>query len=335
MIRSILTILCLASGIALAQAPGTFTPLAAGGTGGLGSPATLLFDGRVLSVAGVNASLYDPKTNVFTAIAGQELYTGIASSATLLPDGRVLVAGGSIYSTGAFQLYTNQSEIFDPSTNGFAPPLFMSFAKTCPSAVLLNNGKVLIAGGSAYLEPFGEASAEVFDPVSGTFTVAGPYASSPSPDGNLQDSNGGWCPNAFLRLDGKVAILWQGEGIDGVSEVFDPATNTFSSLPTPSFQWLPQVQGVQLASGLVLFTGGNDGLGASTFAALYDPKSGLVTPTGNMNTSRTDQAVVVLPDGTVLVAGGQVLGLNVANRGVSSAEIFDPASGTFNPTGNM
>ncbi|MGD1073074.1 MAG: hypothetical protein ABSB15_23390 [Bryobacteraceae bacterium] len=292
-------------------------------------------DGRVLLAGGGSAAIYDPETSAFTAIAGQGQYSGIGPSATLLPDGRVLLAGGWISETGPFQLYTTQSEIFDPSTNSFAPPQFMYFAKACPSAVLLNNGKVLIAGGSAYTEPFGEASAEAYDPVSATFTVAGPYASSPSPDGRLIDSNQGWCPNAFLRPDGKVAILWQGEGVDGVSEVFDPATNTFSALPTPSFQYLPQVPGVQLASGLVLFTGGNDGLGASTLAGLYDPNSGLVTPTGNMNTARTDQTMVLLPDGTVLVAGGQVLGLNVANRGVSSAELFDPTSGTFNPTGNM
>ena len=332
----ILVLYLAAAGIALAQAAGTFTPLGAGGPSGFGNTATLLMDGRVLLAGGESAAVYDPKTSAFTAIAGQGQYSGIGPSATLLPDGRVLVAGGWISETGPFQLYTSQSQIFDPSTNSFSLSYFMYFDKACPSAVLLNNNHVLIAGGSAYFDPFGEATAEVFDPVSRTFTVAGPYASFPSPDGNPRDSNSGWCPNAFLRPDGKVAILWMGNGVDGDSEVYDPATNTFTALPTPSFQYLPQVPGVQLASGLVLFTGVNDGVSnGSTFAALYDPNSGLVTPTGNMNTARTDQTMVLLPDGTVLVAGGQVLGLNVANRGVSSAELFDPTSETFNPTGNM
>lgn len=334
-LRLFTTLSLAVSGTSLAQSPGTFTPLGAGGPSGFGNTATLLMDGRVLLAGGGSAAVYDPKANALTAIGVQGSYSGINPSATLLSDGRVLLAGGWISEMGPFQLYTTQSEIFDPATNSFAPPQFMYFAKACPSSVLLNNGKVLIAGGSAYTEPFGEASAEVYDPVSGAFTIAGPYASSPSPDGHPLDSNSGWCPNAFLRSDGKVAILWMGNGVDGVSEVFDPATNTFTSLPTQSFQWLPEVAGVQLASGLVLFTGGNDGLGASTFAGLYDPNSGLVTPTGSLNTARTDQTVVLLPDGTALVAGGQVLGLNVANRGVSSAEIFDPASGTFNPTGDM
>lgn len=335
--RSIVTIFCLVGGIALAQAPGTFTPVAAGGPGGFGTTATLLWDGRVLLVNGANTALYDPKTGAITATMGLYSDAGMGQSATLLPDGRVLVAGGWISETGPFQLYTSQSQIFDPSTNSFAPPQFMNFDKTCPSAVLLYNGKVLIAGGSAYFEPFGEAIAEVYDPVSSTFTVAGPYASSPSPDGNPRDSNSGWCPNAFLRQDGMVAILWMGNGVAADSEVFDPSTNTFTALPTPSFQYLPQVAGVQLASGLALFTGANDGLSAdgSTFAALYDPNSGLVTPTGSMNTPRMDQTMVLLPDGTVLVAGGQISGPDVQNREVPSAEVYDPASATFSPTGNM
>ncbi len=116
-----------------------------------------------------------------------------------------------------------------------------------------------------------------------------------------------------------------GSGVDAGSEVFDPVTNTFAALKTPSFQYLPQVAGVQFASGLVLFTGDNDGNSAgTTFAALYDPNSGLVTLTGNMNSPRADQTMVLLPDGTVLVEGGW---------GDSLAEIFDPATGKFTQTG--
>ena len=47
-----------------------------------------------------------------------------------------------------------------------------------------------------------------------------------------------------------------------------------------------------------------------------------------MNVPRTDQAMVMLPDGTVLVAGEQFYD-------PSSAEIYEPATGTFSPTGSM
>jgi hypothetical protein len=235
--RSVLLTLWGAASLLPAQSPGTFTETANGWTGGYGSTATLLLDGRVLLADGPSAALYDPKAGTFAAAAGSRTYSSTWQSATLLPDGRVLFAGGLLDQTYP----TSQSEIFDPSTGAFTlGGYYMSFAKTCPSAVLLNNGKVLIAGGSQFLEPFGEASAEVYDPVSNTFTVAGPYASFPAPDQNPNNSNSGWCPTTLLRPDGKVAILWMGNGVDGVSEVFDPATNTFAALKTPSFQWLPQ-----------------------------------------------------------------------------------------------
>ena len=77
--RSIVTIFCLVGGIALAQAPGTFTPVAAGGPGGFGTTATLLWDGRVLLVNGANTALYDPKTGAITATMGLYSDAGIGS----------------------------------------------------------------------------------------------------------------------------------------------------------------------------------------------------------------------------------------------------------------
>ena len=319
----LIMILCLAAGgAALAQPSGTFTAAATGWTGGSGSTATLLEDGRVLVVAGPNAGLYDPKTGTFSATAGSRTYSSTFQSATLLPDGRVLFAGGLLDLTYP----TSQFEIFDPSTGAFTLPEHygsMVFAKTCPSAVLLNNGKVLIAGGSQFLEPFGEASAEVYDPVSQTFTVAGPYASFPSPILDPMHSGDGWCPTALMRRDGKVAILWMGDGVGAASEVFDPATNTFAALQTPLFQGLPQVSDVPLASGLALFAGADSSVTPpSTYAGLYDPNSGLVSLTGPLIELTTDTSGVLLPDGTVLIAG-------------NGGEIFDPARGAFTEIGNV
>ena len=209
----------------------------------------------------------------------------------------------------------------------------MNFAKSCPSAALLNNGKVLIAGGSDWGEPFGEVSAEIYDPALDLFTALGPYASAamggnPGAPAWLADG-AGWCPTTALRPDGRVTIIWlsgaEGAGLSG--EVFDPATDTFTSLPQ-QFRLLT-VPNLQLANGLVLFAGGYDGLasvlnvnGASTFAALYDPNSGLVTPTGMSKVPVSDEAMVLLPDGTALVDDG------------GTAEVYDPSSGAFSLTGN-
>jgi hypothetical protein len=85
------------------------------------------------------------------------------TAATLLSNGRVLVAGGSNL-TGALAT----SEVFDPSTGNWAPPIPMRFANGAPTMVTLSDGTALVAGGPNALQ-----SAELFDPlVNGWFTMA-------------------------------------------------------------------------------------------------------------------------------------------------------------------
>jgi hypothetical protein len=55
----------------------------------------------------------------------------------------------------------------------------------------------------------------------------------------------------------------------------------------------------------------------------------LSTTTGSMGTSRYDFSTTLLTNGKVLVAGGQ------GSSALSSAELYDPATRTFSPTGSM
>src|SRR5262249_44310443 len=91
-----------------------------------------------------------------------------------------------------------------------------------------------------------------------------------------------------------------------------------------------------LTDGTVLFVGGYSDIGDSysSGAELYDPSSGSFRPTGDMTTGRENHTATLLPDGTVLIARGQ--GKPSSNPPVTiSAEIYDPATGAFSPTGNM
>jgi hypothetical protein len=85
-----------------------------------------------------------------------------------------------------------------------------------------------------------------------------------------------------------------------------------------------------LANGEVLIAGGDygDGDGASRIAELYDPATGVFTATGNMTVGREEDTATLLPDGTVLFAGGHI-------ERETSAEIYDPVTGTFSTTGDM
>jgi hypothetical protein len=148
-------------------------------TGRGGHTATLLPDGRVLVVGGggdapvageggplsATAELYDPVSRRWSGAARMtEARAGF--SATLLADGRVLVAGGD----GTFKA----AELFDPASGRWTSTASMSEPRFGHTATRLADGTVLVTGGCACSDFAGAvASAERFDPGTGTWTVTG------------------------------------------------------------------------------------------------------------------------------------------------------------------
>jgi hypothetical protein len=122
-----------------------------------GHRATLLATGKVLVAGGAgffsgqaaaSAELYDPAADTFattgTMITGRALYT-----ATLLNDGQVLLAGGNSYFyNGELGFTLSAAELFNPGTGTFTSAADMGNARESHTAILLSNGKVLVAGGS-------------------------------------------------------------------------------------------------------------------------------------------------------------------------------------------
>ena len=84
-----------------------------------------------------------------------------------------------------------------------------------------------------------------------------------------------------------------------------------------------------LPGGSVLLVGGN--IPQSDVAELYDPATGTWSLTGSLGTSRSGHTATLLASGKVLVAGGerQVAG---SWQTLHSAELYDPATGTWTPT---
>jgi hypothetical protein len=283
----------------------------------------MLTDGRVLIVGNfASAQLYDPVTGTFAA-TGDRTTPGF-SSCTLLPNGKVLIAGSGI--SGADGLYTSSAhaELYDPETGTFAPTGDMTVERVGGTATLLNNGKVLITGGTVVVggsPTLYLASAELYDPSTGTFTAAADMYEAFSDTATL-------LPNGKVLITRSI-VTGAGEAFVRHAELYDPSTGTFTftgdmttghTTPTATL----------LTNGKVLIAGGDvgDGDAPSNIAELYDPATGTFTTTGNMTTRREQHTATLLSDGTVLIAGGHI------ERG-ASAEIYDPVTGTFSATGDM
>ncbi len=118
------------------------------------------------------------------------------------------------------------------------------------------------------------------------------------------------------------------------AEVFDQAPNSFSSVGIGSMS-VPRhgAAAAPLPDGRVLVAGGDYNDGADHFLAsaeVFNPATNAFTPVGDMGVARVRATAAPLPDGRVLVAGG-----NDGTTRLSSAEVFDPATNAFTPVGDM
>jgi hypothetical protein len=297
----------------LAQSPGTFTAAGNLTTNRTLPTATLLPNGRVLIVGDGDglqndgAELYDPVARTFRTTGNTAAWS--AQSATLLPNGRVLIAGG--YSTAGTP--SARAELYDPATETFSVTGPMTKPRIGQRAVLLANGKVLLVGGEAAKPPFpNDITAEVYDPATNAFAATGSLIGA-----------GPLVSYATLLADGRVLVVGEYSGLAGL---YDPAAGIFS--PTGNAN-LPHSSATLLSSGKVLFSGGTDDIGWDSRAELYDPANGTFSFTGSMIGQRADQSDSLLPDGSVLIAGGD------PDPSTGSAELYDPVTGTFTATGNM
>jgi hypothetical protein len=256
------------------------------------------------------------------------------ASATLLKDGRVLVVGGNDVNVAAVA----SAELYDPATGKFTLAGPTHVAGTPIASVLLKSGRVLVIGCDQSSNPSGSCAsslADVYDPSTGLFGAVGPIPGSCA-----------LC-SATLLNDGRVLIA-RGADLSQPSLLFDPATDTFAATGSMTTARVDQTTTL-LSDGRVLIAGGFGVQGGPLVglasAELYDPKTGKFSPTGSMTTARVSQTATLLSDGRVLIAGGSDLrfiaggsdipGDSLAGGSLASAELYDPKTGTFSPTGSM
>jgi hypothetical protein len=210
--------------------------------GRVGHFAVLLRSGKVLIAGGWigrgttdSTELYDPVTGKFTAISKMTTRRARAS-ATLLGNGNVLIAGGADHDgpDGAIA----SAELFSADTLRFQPTGSLRGTRLGQTATLLNDGRVLMAGGGR-----GGliASAELYDPKTGTFSETGSLITPRHKH------------TAGLLPDGRVLIAGGSDERDwngtlNSAEIYDPRTGKFSVAASPERQPL-QVAGRSGAIG--------------------------------------------------------------------------------------
>jgi len=259
------------------------------------------------------------------------------------------------------------------SQETFAATGNMTTPRRGQTATLLTNGKVLIAGGMNFVSDslppvpsYVLSSAELYDPLTGTFTPTGSMTSprtghtatllsngkvliasgSPgpgplftqTPTAELYDPDTGtFTPTgamvnpgsklSMLLPDGKVLIFGAHAG-----ELYDPDTGSFAEIDPYSGSGIVGVFScTPLADGRVLLIGdaGLDSYKMRT--AVFDPRDGGVHSVAPLpDRWRSSYSTTLMTDGTILLAGG-----DDDWSYLSTAETYDPAKDAFAGTGDL
>ena len=278
-------------------------------------------------------------------------------AAVLLEDGNVFIVG-----------WDNTAVLYDSASRRFKPLGRTPCAhRKDPTATLLGDGTVLIAGGNGQQE-----CADIFHPGTGSFS-------------RIADMNAGhWEHTATLLPDGRVLLAGGKQPVDGgfvshaIAEIYDPQEESFSltgmlnrervahsATLLPSGQVLitagvginqderekilelvclndaelyDPITGTFRSAGNLLFNGcdlvatplydGNVLITRDEQAELYDLAVEAFRPAGIMTGSRDQPTATLLPTGHVLITGGW-------ENDTATAEIYDPATRTFSATENM
>ena len=234
-------------------------------------------------------------------------------TATELSDHRILVAGGFGGTDMSGQTSYGQAtvEIYDPASQTWSAAADMGFYRWGHTATILPNGKVLVAGGegTAVVGGCGPncaqklSSAELYDPATNAWT-------------SLPDMH---APRGYATatlLNNGLVLVAGGESVydpdpnvqtyvpTASADLFDPATNTWSSAATMATARFEHVASL-LPDGRLVVAGGFDSrVGGVKAAEIYDPSTDTWSTAADMSTTRWFGSAISLDDGSVLVVGG-------------------------------
>ena len=277
------------------------------------------------------------------------------SSQVILPQsGQILISGGDNWTgTGTTNTGNNNSNIFDTFGNTLARSANMNRARWYSSSTVLVNGDVYIQGGSGggdfpevrqgdgtfrllttagtsgfdatfprnFLAPDGRIFG--YDTTGRMYYVNAGGTGTVSPAGQLQSANAGWTSSAAMFRPGKILQMGGNSNSAAIIDINGPTpTVTQAQSMSTLRRW---VSATVLPDGKVLATGGseveNQLTGVNNRAEIWDPATGTWhLGTAGVPARLYHSSALLLPDATVLIAGGGAPGPQVN----TNAEIYSP-----------
>ncbi|WP_413568370.1 Kelch repeat-containing protein [Bdellovibrio sp. HCB117] len=285
--------------------------------------ATLVGD-KIFVVGGGTATtaykdtlMYNPSTNQWSPLDDMEIGPRIFHTANIA--GKYLVVLGGIPSPSNTASVHATPEKLDLSAYVWKSEASMSVDRFIPAAALLKNGKVLIAGGLSTTPTFVfQASSEIFDPSTNTWSAAAPL-----PAARVRST-------ATVLASGKVLVVGgqDATGTFNSSVIYDSDSDTWSSGPSMS-HYRSAHTATLLPNGKVLIIGGTGDMGGTSLPApaeIYDPTTNSWSLTPNMPTPCYFHTATLVPDSTggkVFVIGGS------STTFLASMQVYDIASNSW------
>lgn len=275
---------------------------------------------------------YDPATGVVTQRTVTETgHDMFCPGISVLPDGRIVVTGGND---------SAKTSIYNPATDAWTTGPAMRTARGYQAGTTLSDGRVFTIGGS-WSGPVGgvgttpHKAGEVYAQATGWTALPGAkvepmLAADANPNGDYRKDNHAWLfawtGGTVLQAGPSRAMNWYSTaGTGGVTPAGNRADDADAMNGTA----------VMYDAGKILTVGGapsyeNVNATANAYALSISGSTVTARRVGSMANPRAFHNSVVLPDGKVVVVGGQNFPVPFSdNTAVLSAEMWDPATGSF------
>lgn len=210
------------------------------------------------------------------------------------------------------------------ATTASPKAITLPFYRYGHTATLLVSGKVLFVGG---MTNYGDGEFEkLLDPTTAT------WSNVAKPGGSVN-----YLPAAALLQSGKVLMCggfdYDTYTVKKAARLYNPVNDTWSDI-APMNAARAGHTATLLQNGKVLVTGGANDLmsGAmNSSTELYDPVTDTWSAAADLPEGRFTSGAVLLPNGKVLVVGGQ----NSAGTALKSTVIYDPVANGWSGAADM